>query len=352
FVQVRVADIWDQPLVKVLRQLGRNNEERPGKMLAAQFGLAPADIESLIVVFQDFDSLKPRRVTEFGGVGDKVAPPDAKPDRKEPPNPCAGEHVPAAFHSLPGNLVIVTAKNKIDAEKLAKDFLPGAREAKLHDKIAYLLGEKEGRCGICVVNDRTYLLGFEKNLAKAVAKPAATETKGPLAAALTMAAGNHAVVVGMQIPAKEGAALEKKVREAIEDPDHLHGFGDLTAVLGRVFLPLLKVKSGALSLDLGQDVEIGLRLDCATAPSATRRRQAGRDGLTLLRIFGVGSAILHMKNEANNRFGEKPEEGFLMAMLAAERVERALKTVKVEKKEAAVEVALKVPMDFDTLSAE
>jgi hypothetical protein len=273
FVTVRLGELWNQeaaraPREQLVKEYPAALEEWRGFV-----GLPPGDVERLTAVLVDI----------AGG----------------------GQPFP---------LFYVETAQPIDRAKILANVAPGAKEEKRKGHTLYT-----GPRGNAVhfLGDRAYTVASAETIRELLERPAPTK-EGPLAAALKLAAGKHAVVA------------------ALNPTPVVQQVGDNLPPQGEVFRPLLKTQLATLVIDLDGGVRGDLRLDFAGEKDARQAKEAVQTGLDLARA-GLSRMVKDMTKDASGlaKFGD-----------LLKQAETDLKDVGVRQEGARLEVAGQVKTEL------
>ena len=241
FVSVRLADLWNAPYVKQAQELGRKEWRNIPEELEADLGSAPSQVERLTLI------LPGERLNE------------------EP-------------------VLLVTTLKPYDPGKVLA-VVAGGKEEKLKGRAVHV--SANGRMALVPISKRSYLVGLAADVRKFLARQDGKK-EGPLGPALTLAAGKHLAVIGINGPRL--AELMDRSREK------------LPPVL-RPLLPLLKARPLAISGDIGEDLRLGASLTFANEEDARAGEKALREGRTLARQFAAEAAKTASAQEKQLIFG-------------------------------------------------
>lgn len=224
------------------------------------------------------------------------------------------------------SLVIVDPRNNtqlnyvatvkpVDRKRLLADVVPDAKEEKVKDHVLHV--SEKLRKAVYFLGERAYVIGPRDTIASALAD---ARKDGPQRATLEAAAGKHTAVVGLN-PAPIVDELSNEL-----PPD------------AEPFKPLLAMQSAVLTLDLGDKAEAHARLRFAKGEDAAKAEKAVQAAVAL------GCQVLPKGIE---ELSKDPGTKQFVALL--KRAETALKAVRVERKDTAVEVSGAVDIDPPTL---
>jgi hypothetical protein len=211
---IRVADLWQHDLVKPLREkLGKEAGEAAAAMEKG-LGAAPEQIERLTL----------------------LAPAPA-----------------------PGEVILVGLAKPYDKAKVAAVAGKEAKEETFKGR-ALFVGPM-GRSSVLLLGPRAYAIG-EANAVRSLLEQAAAKRDGPLAEARRLAAGKHALVAALNVP-----ALATQVPGLPGEVEALQ--------------PLLEAKSVTLTADLDTEARADLWLTFADAAEAKKGAKALREGVKM-----------------------------------------------------------------------
>jgi hypothetical protein len=221
--------------------------------------------------------------------------------------PSQAERVTAVTLPTGGLYTIVSTTGAYDRNKVQGLLAPGARERKVGNHSLYA-----SRTGSAVlfVDDRTFILGRERDLASAPTTPEQAGSKGPLQAALGLG-DKHLVVVGVNPRFEAFQKLRQQKGEATKS-----------------LLPLLDATSARLTLDIGDEVRLDGVLTYADASAAEKGLPAVKGIIGMAR---AGLAVARQNLSKDQEEVAKPFFNFLDAML---------RTAKTEQQGADVRVAI------------
>jgi prepilin-type processing-associated H-X9-DG protein len=350
FVSIRVADLWSSDAAKELRDY-LTREPKALDEMAKATGLKISDVERVTLFFptlpgpdgrrepapltvvttvKPYDPTRMLRAMRAIAPGDlhrgdfDAAPPVTPPPPKPPPAknepnlplpppseaPPLGEFLKKAPSAPKQNLFSAVQIEEVRPER-------NAQAANLTAPFYYLDGS--GDTILYLINDRTLLICPElkrtngESLLALVGQLVRRQGQGPLSAALAAAAGKHALVAGLNVP-----ALKRMLPE------------ELPLAL-QPFRALLTANSAAAVADLGEELQVNVRLEFANPADAKRGEQTLQAVLTLARemLPGVRKEIERDK-----------EAGGLRPLL--DQLEATLKDAVAEQKNTSVQVALKL----------
>jgi hypothetical protein len=359
---VRPADLWNSEPVKYWReQLAGKGPGGKAALLEqgvqAMLGMTPAAVESVTVVFLTPANLldgigpgagpasapKARAVEPPAKPAEPVKPPRPPGDKDEQAStPAAApvlvasrglglEGAPTAF--VPFDLLVVTTVKPYDRRRVLRAAAPDAQENKHQGKV-YYTSPNNGPT-LYFVNDHTYLLGREaKPVEQVLGRPAGREARGPLAAALGLAARKRQVVAGFRVPEERVKAWKGRMEESF-DP------GDPGQAVLRALEPLLEARSAAVALDLGRESRLDAVLDFADEARAKQALGPAQDALVLARIFGLGALTADLRRQAEETDRAAQELELTLGLLLGRQVESALREVRVEQRGAALHASVR-----------
>jgi prepilin-type processing-associated H-X9-DG protein len=241
FLSIRVADLWNSPLLKEVRPVLLKKAPEIRQEMMKSLGAAPEQIERLTMI-----------VTEMGPRSEPVAlVATSKPyDRK------------AVLGTLgDGSKTEMYLRHTLHVSQ------NGRRAVHLYDEHTYVLGNTQ---------DVKELLGFPRDRAN-----------GPLADALRQAAGKHAQVLGVNGVAISRFINRELARQLEELPPPV-----------KPFLPLLKARSATAVLDLSEEARVDVRVvfgNDKEATAGTKAVQAARQ----LAGAGLTQAIAETERQGN-----------------------------------------------------
>jgi prepilin-type processing-associated H-X9-DG protein len=352
FVSIRVADLWSSDAAKELRD-HLTQQPKVLEAMEKETGLKMSDVERVTLLFptlpgpdghrepapltivttvKPYDPARMLRAMravapadlhrgDFDG-GPPVTPVPPRPPVKNEPNlpvpppseaPPLGEFLKKAPSAPKQNLFSAVQIEEVRPER-------NARPASLSAPFYYL--DHSGNAVLYLINDRTFLVCTElqrtrgESLLALVGQLVRRQEQGPLSAALAAAAGKHAIVAGLNVPALNGM-LPEELPLALQP-----------------FRALLNANSATSTCDLGAELVINHRLEFANGADAKRGEQTIQALLTLTRemLPGIRKGI------------ERDKEAQELRPLI-DQVELALKDAVVEEKDSSVQVMLKIKAD-------
>jgi hypothetical protein len=358
FVSFRVGDLWSDARIKPLRDF-LTADATVLRDFRQKNGFGPEDIERVTVLMPGFDErrgpsepwlvvtfkkqadlaglldawdgLSPAeaRRAEFDRPMTKSIKVESKTEVKElfPPPPPAPKFNEEKLPPLPrfdgpkGSLLpgraspfqpVVFLADKDDAD-------PPAKERRKRDLNAnyYILRD---RGFLIPINERTVVVGFDGGLRdgsavhELLAALLRRSDDGPLTLALEAAAGKHAIVAGLNLRAVKNALPRDGWVEALP----------LHSILGS--------RSATLTLDLGEEIKMALRVDAPDAATAKRVH----DILKALHTLGL-EMLPGLKKLAEAE--DSPAKLLLMV------AEPMLRDATFEQKESAAVVSLTMKAD-------
>jgi hypothetical protein len=228
FATIRVADLWNDPGTKPLRE--RLSKEFPDvyKELEKTAGVPLEQIERLSFV-----------ITKTPGPGDQG----------------------------PVFAILVTTTKPYDKQKLLAALVPDSKEETRKGKAMYVLGG----AAVCPIDATTFLMGAT-DVVEDVLERAGKVTDSPLAPALTLAAGKHHAVGGIR-----PAALLDTIGNMIP--------GEVEA-----FKPLLELPAAYGSIDFGKEATLDARLVSAGDAEAKTTVTAAKSLVALVQQLGFPAA--------------------------------------------------------------
>jgi hypothetical protein len=195
-------------------------------------------------------------------------------------------------------IIILSCSKPFDGAKAAKSLLPQGQEMKAGEKMFVVDSEMD--LALHVMNDRSLALAPAGVMATFLeAKPSGAN---PFAAALKEAAGKHHVTVAVNASLLPGEAV---------------------AQLPEPLQPLARAKMARLSLDVGKELHLNVRLQYGDEAQAKSGEAAAREGIKMARdglaqLRGELEKQLAPKGEKNvSPISEFPEAALAFAGLAA-----------------------------------
>ncbi len=231
FVTVRVADLWNDPGTKGLREEFAKEHPDEYKAVAGMVSVAPADVERITFV-----------------ITKTPAPND------------------------PGPIVAVLVKTTrpYDRKKVLEDLLPEGKEEKHKDKVRFVQGD----AALYPADATTFVMG-RTDTVDGLLDEAGKGGDGALAPAVALAAEKHPVVAAMR-----PAAL-------------LETLGNMIPPEVETFKPLLEVPAAYGHIDFGKDTKLVAHLVCG-GESDTKDATTALKGLVALvqTVLPMGEAQL------------------------------------------------------------
>jgi prepilin-type processing-associated H-X9-DG protein len=234
FASVRLGDLWEQESARPLRQQLKDHAPQALDEWRKLVGLPPGDIERLTLVVL-------------------TLPPGESP------------------------LFVVETTLPLDRPKVLANVGPETKEEK-HK--GYVLHVGPRNKAVHFLGDRAYVAGATSDVRELLER-SPPKKPGPLAEALPLAAGNHAVVVGIN-PAP---AVDR--------------IGEELPPMAEPYKPLLKTELATLTVDLGKELHGELRLTFPGEKDAARGKEALQAGLSLARL-GLGLAAQQVRKEGGD----------------------------------------------------
>lgn len=219
FASVRLGDLWEQEAARPLRQQLKDHAPQALEEWRKLVGLPPGDIERLTLVVLSLP---------------------------------LGEYP----------LFVVETARPLDRSKVLANVGPGTKEEKHKD---YVLHVGPRNNAVHFLGDRVYVAGGTNDVRELLERTP-PKKPGPLADALPLAAGSHAVVVGVN-PAP---AVDR--------------IGEELPPMAEPYKPLLKTELATLTVDLGKEVHGELRLTFPGEKDAKKGKEALQSALSLARV--------------------------------------------------------------------
>jgi hypothetical protein len=271
FVSLRLADLWNQEAAKGVRE--RLAKDSPAVLDEWRHlvGLPPGDIERWTAVFPYLE------------VGPGPYP-----------------------------LFFVETARPYDRDKVLADVAPGAKEEKKGGQVLYVNGKGKA---VHFIDDRAYVASSAGAVRELLERPA-PKKEGRLVAALRLAAGKHALVVGVN--------PEPIVREI---PDNLPGEAERLK-------PLLRTELVTLTVDADQRMHGEMRLTFPEEKDARQAQTAVKAGLALGQV-ALARATKELAREAE---GGGPDAARFVELV--KRAEADLKGLRVGQQGTHVDVTV------------
>jgi hypothetical protein len=402
FAHLRVAELWGSDLGKMLRVSFPDEALRLQEEIEREFGMSPADLESLTFVVRDM----PQIFDVFGGSMAPGAKRADGPESKRIPHELQNQReqreearqeleklerlikelqdreqrefeeqikrlkkevdkkprdIPPAGRSDPLQVGLQIEKR----EKGAKDLhearsRPGqfvivaaTRDVAL-DKArtqarargqentykgkTYYTNKQQQREALHFVNDRTYVKAPVQEIRQGLERPAKVEASGPLSRALELAVQKQHVVAGAQLTEATAQDLFREI--------HVDERG-----IRRALRPLVAVRSASFSAHLGKESRAELYLRFADGNRAKRGLGAAQDAVTLLRILALGSLMEHAEERLGDAEDAKSEEKGLLWLQLLEQLDAGLRALKSELRDDLVHLSARADTDLVALTA-
>jgi hypothetical protein len=346
FVHVRVADLWRSEALSELRQILAKAGPGALQLLEQKYVPAPADVESVTVIFQTAESVN---ASIFSGRADRVSP-----------------------------VLVVTTTKALDRAQLTNAFGPNAEAAKHKDHSYFRVAAS--RSAFQVVDEHTFAVASEAALRQWLSRPAGTSTKGPLQAALLQASQKHAVVLGFNPAALPSDPFGpfRSAQTTFNTVGNVIGSAPAPAAKPKadpwatVAKPLLKARCLTLTFDLDSQLHGNVQLDFDSAEQTETGVKAVRAGLEATRE-AIATAIGDLEREVREgrktfTFGQPPakkpegprplardadqalEDVFNVVQIGLYRAaSEQLRTLPVERQGNSVRLETSVPVNTSTL---
>ncbi len=257
FVHLRLADVWHGELGQAVRRKLPKETGQLTQRLEGLWGVAPADIESVTMVFPGPES------QPAGGPPPLVQPPSPRPAKKGEAVKPRPEPVAQGF-----NPVIVTTVRAYDRDRVRDAVVPRA-ETRTHRDRIYLVSAKPGTPALHFVNDRVFLWATEPQMKRLLGTPVSPDARGPLDDVLKLAAERHHLAGGFNLTAPPlGPFLSLYKLAAANSPELKHL---------QPLLPLFEARIAAFACNLGPSSAVSLHLffeDEARAKQARKPAEA------------------------------------------------------------------------------
>jgi hypothetical protein len=292
FVTARVAELWQSAGAKDFRQMLAKQETDFLKDMERHTGLRIEQLERVTLILPD-------------------------------------------LRSREGPAVIVTTSKPMDRAKTVAALLPKNEEKKHQGKSYYAPPEGKGRNALTFVNDRTFVFGPTAEVQAYLGRQGQKRADGPLAAALQLAAGKHAVVGGLNL--------------AVTVKD----MGKQLPPQGKPFAPLFQAQAGTVTVVADADTRVDFQLTFADEGQAKEGAKAAQAAMDMGREF-IEKERQKMANDkerilANTKPPEFARWSFEKTDFLARATVEALKNGKVDQKGRQVQVALRAKVDGFTL---
>jgi hypothetical protein len=382
FGYVRVADLWNSDLGKKLRQRFPKETTKMQEGLKKSLGLTPRDIESCTVPYYSF---RPGRLfgggvsERFGGSGtsikeepgkDKVKidkgdqeKPELKKDSK-PKDGAEKKHEPAPAEQTfetaassdqgaeaeksgfgPPTLILTTVE-QYDRDTILNSVIPNSEKKTVKGKTYYVPKKvNPWSSALHFVSKRTFVISGVGRLRHMLANPVAANSRGPLRAALRSAAEKHHIAGGIQFVAKQG-------KKAAGARLGLVLGGDESGLVAHALYPLIRLQSAAYTVDVDKEIQATVRLGFPGEKQSKEAVAAIRDGLVLLRVFGLGAIQSRMNDLLADTEKAKAQESVMLAIVLLKKIGSALSSAKVEREKGALRIVLRAKTDPDALDDE
>ncbi|HTU88810.1 MAG TPA: MJ0042-type zinc finger domain-containing protein [Gemmataceae bacterium] len=161
-------------------------------------------------------------------------------------------------------VALVTTVKPYERERLLFVIAPEKKEMKVGTTTYY--GGEKSPAAVSFLNDRTFIVGLGKDVKRFLEQPIGKETTGPLTDALAEAAGAKTLVFG----ARPGVLMPIEKKDV---PPPYQGY-----------LPLLDANSATLTLDAGENLQLGLRLAFADEEKAKKGEQAAKEAVAFVSL--------------------------------------------------------------------
>lgn len=289
FVHMRVAELWNSEAGKKLRAQMPKEAQEAQREFEKGAGLALADLDRITVLL--------------------VEPP---PRGDEP-------------------LLIASTTTPIERDKLLRVILREPQERQHAGKTYYHSKESKANA-LHFVSDRLFVSGHARALESFLERPVRPGTKGPLSAALELAATKHHAVAGFHLP-KDLVGAVRQQQDNLP-PDF------------RWLLPLLELQHVILTLDFAEETRVEVRLQFPDEATAKRGASAAKDGLALARTMGLTPALAEI--EKGRGILGKNDIPHLFKLL--KEIDKAMQNAAVEQQGAAVHIGLRINSDIATVN--
>jgi hypothetical protein len=258
--------------------------------------------------------------------------------------------------------VIISTEKPFKRAEVLKACAPDAKTVKHHKKICHV--SATNNAAVHFVNDRLLIVAdSEKSLTKCLAHPTNAGEINPVAGAVALA-GKHDVmcwsravaskpapVVACYKPPFGGAAATVARKPNIGAARPGNG-----APLMLAFLPVpmpTGVESGTLTVDVGEQVEIELCLDCADEAGAKKAAKMMRAFIGLMRaelLAAVSELDLAEVMPSMAEVDVKELAGLPLKLMR--QGEKGLARVRVKAEGKTVPLSVSIPMDAKALRSE
>jgi hypothetical protein len=299
FVHVRAADLWKSESFADVRHFLNRAGPESYKTFLKKVGPDPSVIDRITVVLSTPQTL--------------------------------GQPFPRVDPESLSALVIVRTSKPYDRLQLRK--LLGQRE-KVYRRHLYHFNE-DMWSGLVLIDKQTFAIGSEDAVVRFFDQLPGANAEGPLQDALTEAAGNHVVTVGLN-PRLLG-----------KEP----GSQQLPPPLPK----LLEARCATITLDLAKDTRVGVRLSYANDNEAQQGEKAVRGALDLARA-ALGMPIREAENELKKPAADGPvaEVGKGLAMLLAlgflRELDAQLKEMPVQRQGTTISLGITAAKRTDLVS--
>jgi prepilin-type processing-associated H-X9-DG protein len=153
---------------------------------------------------------------------------------------------------------------------------------------------------------------------------------------LDLATKKHHVVAGAKLD-------EEAVRQLLDDVEaNRRG-------AARALRPLLALRAAAVSVDLAKESRADLYFEFADQAKAKRGIGALQDGLTLVRLFGLGALLANLEDKAADADDPQSEEKILVWLQFLENIGEALRSHKIEQRGDLVHLSVRADTDLAVL---
>jgi len=258
--------------------------------------------------------------------------------------------------------VVISTDKPYKRSEVLKACAPDAKSVKLHKKACHV--SAANKAAVHFVSDHVLIVAeSEKALAKCLAPRQAAAESNPVAAAVALA-GKHDVVCWSRAVASKPAPAVACYKPGFggapavtvaRKPEFAPPRGN-AAPLMLAFLPVPMpscVEAGTLTLDVGEQIEIALQLDCADEAGAKKAAKVVRAFVGLMRseMLAAVSELDLISVMPSMAEGDVRELGELPLKLIRQG-EKALARAHVKAEGKTVPLSVSVPMDAKALRSE
>jgi hypothetical protein len=264
--------------------------------------------------------------------------------------------------------VVISTDKPYKRSEVLKACAPDAKTVKHHKKVCHV--SATNNAALHFVSDHVLVVAdSEKALAKCLAPRTGAAETNPVAAALALAGKHDVVCWSRAVAARPAAAVAcYKPRfsgapavTVARKPDFAPPVGYAPA-RGNAAPPMLAflpvpmpacVEAGTLTLDVGEQIEIGLRLDCADEAGAKKAAKVVRAFVGMMRAELLDAVSEMELVEVMPAVAEVDVRALADLPLKLMRQgEKALARARVKAEGKAVPLSVSIPMDAKVLRSE